>query len=881
MVNNESTMSLVAQALSHPPQEREAYLRTACAGDIELFDQAWNYVQWEQRMGDFLLEPLFSPRSYEHPFAPGDVLLGRFRIVREVAEGGMGIVYEAWDMRLEKRIAIKCAKPGFSRRLPPEIRNAREISHRNVCQVFEIHTVSIERGDIDFLTMAFLEGETLAKRLARGQMGVKEANGVADQICLGLAEAHRKQVIHGDLKSANVILTPAPDGGVCPVINDFGLARALGAALRTGQSGEVGGTPDYMAPELWKGEKASVASDIYALGVILYELSSGRHPFPKDMGHEVRLKNRPLAPSAREPLRSAILRCLDPDPTRRFRSVDEVIKASAISRRWLVRAAIGLTASGLAGAFVKERVWPTSPVSLAMLPPLVADLGAEAVPLIDGFLHDLSYRLKTLRRVRRPLNVLSSAQTGSEGVKTAAAAHTTFRATHAISTSFRRDKSALLISADLIETATGRSLHHWSRDSVRADLGGQLYALQSNIVEDTLRELSLGSAPRPQSLTRESYADYLQGLFYVRGDLENVPKSLPYFERVISAVPDSALGYAGLAEALLEAGYALSDKSQQWKAITALAKAEQLDPELAQVRMMSGRLSNYDGYYERGLADFRRAAELAPNDAEPFIGMATSLYMLNRIPEMEAVYRSGIAAEPADYRPYLDLGEFFYQQRNFPLAEQSWWDAVRLGPLQSQARLNLAELFIVTGRMSDAETLIQDRLKIARTQPVLKRLGLWQAQSGRYSDAIDSYEEAIRLGPKTYLIWAWLGVACRLAGRKADALKAFRSGLEYTEQGITTHPRESERVAWSAYYHANLGEEEQARTRATQALGMANPPLVSVRKLLAVAYDRIHDEDAALRLLQGAPQGLIKELTRGAEISDALRRDPRFEQMIH
>src|SRR5450755_609402 len=92
---------------------------------MTLVEQAWNYVQWEQRMGDFLLEPLFTPRAYEHPFAPGDLLLGRFEIVREVDEGGMGVVYEAEDKRLNKRIALKCAKPGFSRRLPPEVRNAR------------------------------------------------------------------------------------------------------------------------------------------------------------------------------------------------------------------------------------------------------------------------------------------------------------------------------------------------------------------------------------------------------------------------------------------------------------------------------------------------------------------------------------------------------------------------------------------------------------------------------------------------------------------------------------------------------------------------------------------------------------------------------------
>ena len=98
---------------------------------------------------------------------------------------------------------------------------------------------------------------------------------------------------------------------------------------------------------------------------------------------------------------------------------------------------------------------------------------------------------------------------------------------------------------------------------------------------------------------------------------------------------------------------------------------------------------------------------------------------------------------------------------------------------------------------------------------------------------------------------------------------------------MRAYPRESERVARCAYYHANLGDIEQARARATQALGMASPPLVSVRKLLVLAYDLIHDKDAALRLMEGAPLGLVKELARGAEISDALRRDPRFAQLTH
>ena len=124
--DDDLVMSLVEMALARPADEREAYLQSACAGDSQLFGQVWNYVESEERMKGFLLDPLWPPPLFEHPFTPGEILDGRFRIVREIAQGGMGIVYEAIDQKLERRIALKCAKIGFSKRLPPEVRNSLE-----------------------------------------------------------------------------------------------------------------------------------------------------------------------------------------------------------------------------------------------------------------------------------------------------------------------------------------------------------------------------------------------------------------------------------------------------------------------------------------------------------------------------------------------------------------------------------------------------------------------------------------------------------------------------------------------------------------------------------------------------------------------------------
>src|SRR5271169_664853 len=130
--DDDRVMSLVELALAQPENQRASYLESACSGNSELFDQAWNYVQWEERMHGFLLDPLYSAAEDENPFQPGQLLEARFRIVREVARGGMGIVYEAFDETLDRRIALKCAISGFHKRLPPEVRNASEISHPNV-----------------------------------------------------------------------------------------------------------------------------------------------------------------------------------------------------------------------------------------------------------------------------------------------------------------------------------------------------------------------------------------------------------------------------------------------------------------------------------------------------------------------------------------------------------------------------------------------------------------------------------------------------------------------------------------------------------------------------------------------------------------------------
>ena len=168
--NEERVAEIVAMALRQPAVKRSSYLRFACVDDQSLYREALNAVRCEERMGSFLLAPAIAPRKYPRPFVAGQLISERFEIVREIGEGGMGVVYEAVDRKRQQRIAIKSAKPGFHRLLSPELESALKVRHPHVCLVNEIHTTQTSHGEIDFLTMELLEGETLSTRHGAGQL---------------------------------------------------------------------------------------------------------------------------------------------------------------------------------------------------------------------------------------------------------------------------------------------------------------------------------------------------------------------------------------------------------------------------------------------------------------------------------------------------------------------------------------------------------------------------------------------------------------------------------------------------------------------------------------------------------------------------------------
>lgn len=280
-----------------------------------------------------------TPAAYG-TLVPESVIADRYRIVRFIARGGMGEVYEAEDIELRERVALKTIRPDAAgdestvARFKREIQLARKVTHPNVARIFDLGHHQSAAGMINFLTMELLDGETLSERLKRtGRLSTDEAFPLVEQMVAALGAAHKAGVVHRDFKTANVILVPSGDG-VRAVVTDFGLARGPVGGEST-PSGAIIGTLEYMAPEQMEGEAVTKEVDIYALGILLYTMVTGAMPFSGDTPFAVaikRLKEAPSPPRTHVPdldprWERAILRCLERNPEDRFGNVEDVLSA--------------------------------------------------------------------------------------------------------------------------------------------------------------------------------------------------------------------------------------------------------------------------------------------------------------------------------------------------------------------------------------------------------------------------------------------------------------------------------------------------------------------------------------------------------------------------
>lgn len=871
--HDERVMKIVAEARQQPPAERESFLRHTCDTAPQLYAEIADTLKWEDRMGSFLREPLIARTVVSLPFQEGQVVEHRFEIVRIIGEGGMGVVYEAIDRKRNLRIAIKSAKPGFQRLLSPELEGALKVRHPNICLVNQIHTAKINGGEVDFLTMEFLQGETLSAHLAQeGKLEPAAALEVARQLCAGLSEAHRSGVIHGDLKSANIMLCSEEDGRRRVVITDFGLAWGANQT-----SGVFGGTPDYMAPELSQAQKPSKASDIYALGVILYEVATGRLPFDSKSGED--RPKLPAAPSAFAKSLDArwdgvILDCLSESPLLRPTNAAQIL--SRLEKRPLPKAPlIALALIAVAGLVFGGRIFDhfvmPAPVRLAVLP---FQGPSEATVIGEGALQDVADRLQHLPSARRTLVVISPEAERKNRVRTTEEASKILNATHALQISLRHEDNDYVAEGSVIDLSTHAHLRDFSARYSSATVG----AFPSALAGEVSLALRLRSSAVPEVLSPAGTAPYDKGLYLLRTDHQTFQDAITLFREAARIDPRSPLPRAALVEAQITKFGITKEPKCIEEAQQALREAESLNPDSARVRLAAGALNERAGQYEKALEDYRRVRELEPRNVDALLRIA-SVYDKSDMPDkaIEA-YKQAIQLDPKYFEPYEDLGEFYYYRGHYPEAAEQFQNTITRAPGMFDAYTNLGAALDNLGRDAEAEQALLASLSIRVTARALNSMGAMRAYQKRDVEAVRFYEKAVALDPQTYLYFFNLGDSDRRLGRVRDAKIAYRKAMDLALLELKENPKQGYTRAFVGYLAARLGDRKRAENETTQAVRLS-PADNEVIRCAVLTYVALGQLGPAFIALREATPELLRELDRQPDLAD-FRQDSRFQELV-
>ena len=842
-----------------------------------------------------------------------------YQIVDKLGAGGMGVVYKALDTKLNRTVALKF--------LPPEIeadekartqflREARAASAIDHPNVGTIHAIEEAADGVSFIVMAYYDGETLAQRIKRGPLTPAQAVSIAIQMARGLAEAHSHRIIHRDIKSSNTIITKQ---GIVKIV-DFGLARAIQSASAT-LSTEISGSAAYMSPEQALGKPLDQRTDLWSLGVVLYEMLTGRLPFNGDTLPTMLLAvvNTAPTPMTDVPLelQQIVYHTLAKDPARRYQTAGEIlgdlerleagvdsaptrtlatadfsqyVEAAAQSpllppvpstpahRRWLVPvllapvlAAILLLIPGTRQRIIAGLFGP-SEKHIAVLPFSVLGSTAGNDLLADGLLDSLTGRLSNLELGNQSLWVVPASEVRRRKVTDASAAQKEFGATMVVTGTVQRTGPDVRLVVNLIDVKHLRQLGSAEVD----DSTGDFATLQESAVAKLARLMNVpvpSAVHSPSAASPAAYELYLKALGLLRryDKPGNLDQAAAAFEDAIKIDPRFALAYAGLGETFLTRYR--TDQNPHWidQASAACQHAVQIDDQLAPVYVTLGRIHNETGKTDLASQEFQHALQLDPRSADALFGLASVYEAQGRLKDTEQTLVRAVALRPDYWDNLTKLGLFYYRQRRFEEAAAQLRKVVSLTPDNSIAWLNLAAVLRGGGKLSDATAALQKSIQISPSYPAHTNLGNVFYQQHRYADSVEQYKKALALNDKDYRVWINLANAETWLDRNSDALAGFRRALPLLEEAVKLHPQDPTIQSTLGIVYAKLQQRSQALAHLETAVALA-PKDGAVFARNAEAYESLGDRPKAI--------SWITKAVENGETLDELRNDPGVRRIL-
>ena len=740
--------------------------------------------------------PVSVTRTLETPseeLKRGETFAGRYEIIEKLGMGGMGQVFRAYDQKLEEEVALKFLRPEIAadkkkiNRFKNEIKIARKIAHRNVCRMYDLN----EEGETSFITMEYVLGEDLKSVIRRMErLTIGKALSIVGQVAEGLSEAHKLGIVHRDLKPANIMID---DEGNAKIM-DFGIARSLETKGMTGE-GVIIGTPEYMSPEQVEGKETDRRSDIYSLGVILYEMVTGREPFEGDSPLSVAIKHKnevaqepkKLNDQIPEDLSRMILKCMEKEREQRYQSVEEILSelmniekglpttAKVVPKKKTITSKEFTVTFGLKKAFIPALVVLAAVVIivvvLQILPkkgtvPITTDKPSLAVlyfknntgdeeydfwrsALSDSIITDLQQSkyisvlsADQLLSILRKLSLLEAQSYANEDIRAVAEEA---GVNHILQGSLSKAGNVFRIDYSLQEILAGEIV---GSDRTEGEGKESIFSMVDELTKKIKRDLNLTQEQIAADLDREiggittssqeAYKYYIEGRKYLNSG--EYQKSIPLLQRAISIDPEFAMAYLSLANSYGAQAF-----------IAERAKYRQKAFEL------SDRLPDREKYLIQGY--FFRQSEKTYNKA------------------IEA-YENLVELYPDALLGYEDLAITYYNVGQLDRALELMRISINKNPTP-QNIFRFARLNMEKGLYDESKEVLQKYLDVSSDNVLIRKaLAYYYVLQRDFERAMEQTDKAFSIDPTDYEIIESRGYICLFKGEFKTVEEEFTKLLE-------------------------------------------------------------------------------------------------------